>query len=405
MTVSSVVVVGAGPVGLTLALALDAAGVPVTVFEAEGRQTPVSWKGSTIHPPTLELFDGLGLATTLVEGGVVVDRLQYRDTELDTYAELDYSALADDTEFPFRLQFEQYKLLELLRARCEGSRNVHVRYHQQIVGIEDFGRRQPAVVVRGAMGSEEVPADLVVGADGASSSVRKLLQVGFEGTTYPHLSAVLATDYDLTSIATDLGPVSYWTSPYGKVSMIRTPDHWRVVLTVPTGMTPEESRVFALQQLRRLFDVPADLSLNQATAYHTHQRVATSLRSGRVCLIGDAAHVNSPTGGLGLNSGIHDAFDLAARVAAGLGAGEVADSYAEVRAEVAHQVVQQVSTENTLAAASTDRSNREQVMARWQSITTDRDRATKHLLRVSMLDAARTYPPGVAAPRLAGGRT
>jgi len=398
MSARAAVIVGAGPVGLTLALGLSRAGIGTVVLEKGDRGTVVTWKGSTIHPPTLELLDQLGLAAAMVGAGVAVHRLQYRDSELDEYAELDFSLLREHTAFPFRFQFEQYKLLDLLRSACDAEPGVDVRYRSQVVRVDETDSAAPAAVVRHKDSGEQYieRADVLVGADGAHSDVRNALGIDFEGMTYPDRNAVLATDYDLTQVARDLGPVSYWTSPQGKLSLIRTPDHWRIAMALPGSTAAEDAALFGRNRLHSMFGLPMDLSLNQAATYRIHQRVAATLNTECICLIGDAAHINSPTGGLGLNSGIHDAFDLVARLSAAARVEAALAEYSQVRASVARLVVQQISGQNTAMAATRERASREQTVRRLRMIASDSSQATDYLLRVSMIEAARAYPPGTS---------
>lgn len=396
MSGRTAVVVGAGPVGLTLALGLSRAGIGTVVLEKSDRETAVTWKGSTIHPPTLELLDQLGLATAMVGAGLVIDRLQYRDSELNEYAELDFSLLREHTAFPFRFQFEQYKLLDLLRSACDADSGVDVRYRSQVVRIDEADSGAPAAVVLHQDSGEQYieRADVLVGADGAHSGVRNALGIDFDGITYPERNAVLATDYDLTQVAHDLGPVSYWTSPQGKLSLIRTPDHWRIAMALPGSTAAEDPARFGRSRLHGMFGLPLDLTLNQAATYRIHQRVAATLHADRICLIGDAAHINSPTGGLGLNSGIHDAFDLVARLSAAARLEGAVAEYSQVRSRVARLVVQQISGQNTAMAATRERESREQTIRQLRVISSDRSQSTDYLLRVSMIEAARAYPPG-----------
>jgi 3-(3-hydroxy-phenyl)propionate hydroxylase len=404
MNARTAVIVGGGPVGLTLALGLSRAGIRTVVLERGDRAVEVSWKGSTIHPPTLELLDQLGLAATIVSAGVVVDRLQYRDSELGDYAELHYSVLGEHTPYPFRIQFEQYKLLDLLRDKCQADQDIDVRYGNEAVQLDLTDPGAPAaVVVDRDSGEQSVErADVVVAADGAHSAVRKILGVGFDGMTYSERNMVLATDHDLSRVADELGPVSYWTSPYGKISMIRTPDHWRVAMTLPSSAHSNDLAGVGRSRLHNVFGLPVDMSLNQAAAYRIHQRVATTLHMGQVCFVGDAAHINSPTGGLGLNSGIQDAFDLVARLRTEARVQDAVSAYSRLRALVAKYVVQEISGQNTAMSATRQADGRRQAIERLRGVASDRRQLADHMLRVSMISAARAYPPGSSNVPAAG---
>ena len=114
-SINDVVVVGAGPVGLVTAIGLAQRGVKVIVLEQNSAEVAPQWRGSTIHPPTLEIFDQLGLAETIINGAVKVELLQYRDLELPDVVNFKYSSISGLVKFPYRLQYEQYKVLKLLR--------------------------------------------------------------------------------------------------------------------------------------------------------------------------------------------------------------------------------------------------------------------------------------------------
>lgn len=406
MTGTAVIVVGAGPVGLVTALGFAQAGVPVMVIEAEEPGVRVQWRGSTVHPPTLEYLDGLGLANPAVADGVRVDRVQFRDLEHPQAATFEYSALAGRTPFPFRLQFEQYKLLRLLRTQAQASPLIELRYGWEVVSLESSSDGV-TVTSRSAAGECQTErASWAIGADGAHSTVRKLASLGFPGDIYPSLSLVAATAFPFEEAVEDLAPVCYWTGPSGRLSLIRTPDVWRVAVAVPdssAGPSPEQlygpdNPHPALKAALGLLPRVAGWTrypLEQHQFYRSHQRVASSFRAGRVLLGGDAAHLTSTTGGMGLNSGIHDAFDLVRRLAPPLADGSsaqqehAADDYARSRRTVAVQTVQPVTRAVRAAADTTGREARLARIDSLRSVAADPAATLRHLWGLSMFDAAK----------------
>ena len=171
--------------------------------------------------------------------------------------------------------------------------------------------------LEGPDGRSELAASYVIGADGPRSAVRGALGVAFEGFTYPERFAITSTLVDLQELLPGLGQVNYVADPDEWLFILRTPESWRVVWPVPEGMSPEEaSSPERLQlQLQRVAPYEPGYPIIDHQIYGVHQRVAAAMRVGPVLLAGDAAHINSPIGGVGLNSGIHDAMDAARRLA------------------------------------------------------------------------------------------
>ncbi|MFE9959306.1 FAD-dependent oxidoreductase [Micromonospora sp. NPDC005299] len=384
-----VVVLGGGPVGMVAALALARRDIPVIVLERGDDEVRSEWRGSTVHPATLELLDELDLAAPMLKEGVRAHHLDYRDLELSESARFPYELLERETRYPFRLQYEQYKLVRQLRRAVDGSPNVDMRFGHDVVGLrQDDTRVELDVTVGGER--VVVAGRWAVAADGAHSIARKLLDVPFPGFTYPFLSLVVATPFRFEDALADLGTVGYWSGPRGRFSLIRTPDVWRAALSTatrvdddpPPGTHPDFHAAVDLL-LKGCLD-PRELPLSQHQMYRSHQRLAASFRLGRVLLAGDAAHLSSTTGGMGLNSGIHDAMALAAALAAP--DQETATSaYAERRRAVAERFVQPATTESRTSADAVDVAVRRDRLVRLRALAEDPAEATRYLRRVSML--------------------
>ena len=402
-----VIVVGAGPVGLTTALGFAAHDVPTVVLEAGTVDISPEWRGSTIHPPTLEILDELGVADGALRGGVRVDTIQYRDLELDDIVEMRYDVLAGRTRFPFRLQYDQYQLLRELRETARTDPNIDVRYEHTVQGVDPGDPvTAAAVIVRTPDGtSARLTARWVVASDGSHSAVRAALGVAMPGDTYETMSLVVATDTDIASLLPGLAPVSYWTGPRGRMSMIRTPDTWRVALTtgdasagIDRAADTESHGVHPafVDAMSRVAGEREWTDIRQHQLYRSHQRVAETFHVQRVLLTGDAAHLSATTGGMGLNSGVHDAHELVAALAPAIltGAGEyrAAASFAARRRRIAAQLVQPATRAARAALDITDEPARRERLRSLQLIADDDERLTAHLVTASMLDAVDVGP-------------
>jgi len=364
-----VIVVGAGPVGLTAALVLGRASKRVLVLEADA-EPATQWRASTFHPPTLELAERLGLVDAMLGQGLVAPTYQLRDRAGEVIAEFDFSALSDVTRYPYRLQLEQYKYVRILLDVLAGEPTVDVRFGQRVTDLDG---------IRVSTRDSGYTGELVVGADGASSVVRDRLGIEFEGMTYEHRYLLLSIDAPLAEYFPGISHVNYVADPVEHLMLLRIPDCWRVMFEVTGGPPDEHVRTdeFIQARLAGLLAPHPMPDVLSRQVYRVHQRVAKEFRRGPVVLVGDAAHVNSPIGGMGLNSGIHDAYTLGRALTD-------PDGWAAQRRTVALSDIQRITHRNTR-----DLSMGDARAAQLRDIARDPGRARQWMLEASMLASAR----------------
>ncbi|WP_328673920.1 FAD-dependent oxidoreductase [Streptomyces sp. NBC_00328] len=388
-----VLVAGAGPVGLTAALVLARRGAPVTVLEA-GPGLSSESRASTFHPPTLEMLEDLGVLGPVLEQGLIVRTFQYRDRRTGPVAELDLAVLAPDTRHPYRVQLEQGKLTPLLLRALSRLPGSEVRFGTRVTAVRQDPHGVDAVLSDGttARGSH------LVAADGAHSAVRRSLEVGFHGMTYPERFLVASVEDDLTAELPGLAPIAYVMDPDEWLVLLRTPDHWRILLPTPGDTTDAAELARLPGRLRALRAASAGRTgppwrVVQAGLYRVHQRVADTFRLGRILLCGDAAHVNNPLGGMGMNSGIHDAVLMGAAlhaVADGrTGADEALDRVAAARRDCALTYVGAQTHRNWERLRVRDPALRSALADELRATAADPARARQALLRSSMIASLR----------------
>lgn len=399
-THADVIVVGMGPVGMVAALALAQAGTDIVVLEA-GQALATESRASTFHPPTLEILDDLGVADALHERGLVAPNFQYRDRDHTVLADLDLSVLSADTKYPYRLQSEQNNLTEIIAERLAAMPNVRLVFGAPAVRVE-LGSEHADVFVPGDGRTASYRGRWVIASDGAKSAVRKSLGIAFEGITFPERFLVASTTHELSEDIPGLALVSYVSDPDDWGVLLRTPKHWRVLMQVAPDETDEAATdpEVVEARLQRISPRAERYPLSHTTIYAVHQRVAASFAAGRVLLAGDAAHVNNPMGGLGMNSGIQDAraaVDVVLAALGGANASAAARAYDDVRRDAANSYVQKATKRNYAELQETDAEARHARTLRLAATAADPVLARDYLLGSSMLRSYRTSRERLAA--------
>ncbi len=245
-----VVVVGAGPVGMVCALALNRRGVPVTVFEVE--PAPVKdQRAATIHPPSLEMLDELGVFEKILPLGLKSNTYRFHDRPSGSVvAEFDLDLLKDEIKFPFVLQYEQYKLTASIAAEYANAGDFDVQFSHNVTGLTQTANGID-VEVTSPVGVERLRADYVIGCDGGRSTVRKLADIEFEGFTYPEKFIKIATSFKFETVNPDLCFRNYFSDPREwcnlfKVRGERPGGLWRAIFPIPD----DEDETTALSQER-----------------------------------------------------------------------------------------------------------------------------------------------------------
>ena len=231
-----VVVVGAGPVGLTSALALARRGIPFVLLAAAA-ELVMELRGSTFHPPTLDLLDEFGLVARMIEVGLKAPTWQFRDRETGPVATFDLSLLAGDTNHPYRVQCEQWKLMRCLEEELRKLPGSDIRFGHQVTSVRQ-DEDTATVTADTPCGPVSIAGRHVIAADGARSAVRTSLGVEFEGFTYPELFLIASTDFRFEDTLTDIAYVNYIADPFEWLVLLRVPDLWRVLVPAPESFRP-----------------------------------------------------------------------------------------------------------------------------------------------------------------------
>jgi len=387
-----VLIAGAGPVGLVAAAHLVRQGVPVTVLES-GSELSSESRASTFHPPTLDMLHEIGAAEPLIAQGLVAPKLQYRSQRDGIIAQFDFGDIADLTGHPYRLQAEQFKLTRILLEQLQKYPEFAIEFDSAVENVEQ-NENGVRVHVRRGESLETRSGPWLIGADGARSAVRTALNIDFEGFTWPERFLVVSTPFDYDSVFPDLVSVNYFADPVCWYFLLRVGDVWRVMFPIPAEVSDDDARTpeFGQSLLKRIVPGVDRYEVRHTTLYRVHQRVAKTFQSGRTFLVGDAAHINNPLGGMGMNGGIHDAVNLSQRLVSvwkGDAPEKELERYDLQRRQVTLEYVQTQTIQNKRDLEAADEAAQTEFRDRLQRTQGDLDLRRAYLQRIAMISGLR----------------
>jgi 3-(3-hydroxy-phenyl)propionate hydroxylase len=390
-----VLVAGAGPVGVVTALALARQGLAVHVFEAEACVS-VAPRAATIHASTLEMLAELDLLDEVINRGLVAPRFRvWERSSARMIAEFDFGILRSDTRYPFVVQCEQHKLANIAIERLRAYPQARLEFGARVLSVQQRDDHVE-VTVAGGEGTRTVCGSYLIGADGGRSTVRKSLDIDFEGYTHPERFLVLTTTFDFGAVFGQCFR-NYFTDPEEWCALFKVAGDdglglWRVLFPTRAQESDEEAMAGDAieRRLQGLHVKTGRYPIVHRNIYRVHQRVAARFRSGRVFLVGDAAHVNNPLGGLGMNSGIHDTISLS-RLLAGVilrrAHDATLDLYDKERRPLNIEYVQRETIRNKKRLEEKDANSRAEEFETLRRTSAEPTAHRAYLLRASLLES------------------
>lgn len=389
-----ILIAGAGPVGCALALFLAQNDIDVILLE-EQNSLPKDLRASTFHPPTLDMLAKLDLVDDMMAVGLKVPNYQYRDRRTNEIAKFHLSVLEGETDHPYRLQCEQYKMTQIVVDKLAAFPNTQVLMGARIKGFSEVDGGVQALV-QSSEGETLIQCSYLVGCDGANSAVRQAGGVKFEGMTYPERFLVASTTYDFETYFDELSMVNYVSDPDEWCVLLKTSSLWRVL--IPTPIEENDDRFltdeFIQNRLHRLADNDKDFDIQHRTLYRVHQRVAETYQvRDRVLIAGDAAHVNNPLGGMGMNGGVQDAINLAEKLVQiikhGADRQELLALYNRQRRGICTQFIQSHTMKNKALMEATDAKIQTKRQANFMKSSADPVLSKAFVMETSMINCVR----------------
>jgi 2-polyprenyl-6-methoxyphenol hydroxylase-like FAD-dependent oxidoreductase len=387
--VKEVVIVGGGPTGFMCALGLAQAGIRVTVIEAEAGIID-SPRAAVYHWSVVEGLEKLGIREEIEQTGFPKQDYTYLVHASGERIDFSLDVLNGRTPYPYNIHLGQHRLAEIALRRLNGFTHASVRFNTRLERLtQDDSGVTLQVMTPG--GPEQLRADWVIGADGASSTVRRQLGLQFDGMTWPER-------FVATNVYFDFEQYRYARATfliderYGAViAKLDNSGLWRCTYMEDANL-PEES---VSERLPRVYDAilpGADYRIDRVTPYRMHQRSASHYRVGRVALIGDAAHVTNPTGGLGLTSGLFDCMALYPVLTAIIldGANDaLLDRYSDSRRDIFLNRIspQAVANKRLIYHANGGGKQLEDALVGLRRLRTDRDFVLQRLMFLKSLES------------------
>ncbi len=235
----------------------------------------------------------------------------------------------------------------------------------------------------------------LIGADGANSIIRKLSSISFQGFTWTERFLVISTKFKFEKVLTDLSSVNYFADPVLWFFLLKVPGLWRVMF--PFQSDEKNLSEFTKDQiemkLKWVYPKGKDFDISHTTLYNVHQRVASVYRKNRIFLAGDAAHINNPLGGMGMNGGIHDAFNLAEKLAAvwhNEQSERLLNFYEKQRRAVALEYVNKKSIKNKENLEAKEPEDQKKFRSFLMDLMQSDNKTRDYLMEVSMLSSLKT---------------
>ena len=353
---TDVIIVGAGPTGLSLACQLTRHGIDFVVVEKNPSVTPYS-KALGVHARTLEIYEQLGLAQEAVRRGSIAAKVRLLEKG-EIVGEVNLSNIGEGlSPYPYMLVLEQSENERLLYEYLQ-SQGRDVRWQTE---LESFSQNESGVSasVRNNTGTSQIiEGKYLVGCDGPKSSVRHALGLSFEGSTFERLFYVADVQIDwkfshdaLHGCLARNAVVAFFPMPGER--------RWRIVGAFPEGLDKDEGEILYEEiEARIKEEAQLDLDITRVdwfSTYKVHTRHVEKFSAGRCFLAGDSAHIHTPAGGQGMNTGIQDAYNLAWKMALVLkssAAERILDTYNEERLPNAKRLLQTTDRMFNIAAGT-----------------------------------------------------